>query len=220
MMCIVLTFDDYLMFGLLQNSIHQSWVQKYASALKSDTRYTPSDVFETFPLPPIADSAKSNFEILAKSYFSARKEIMNRIKVGLTKVYNLFHDRNLNDGNNMWLKKHIQKYYDVDYFEIVNIINELRRLQSCLDNLVLSFYGWDDLKSKHDFYILEHLPENDNVRFTIHPDTRKEILKRLLLLNLKQFSEGSKEGIFDKNIVKKKTKIDSRISINTLFPEN
>ncbi|WP_076752781.1 Eco57I restriction-modification methylase domain-containing protein [Elizabethkingia anophelis] len=220
MMCIVLTFDDYLMFGLLQNSIHQSWVQKYASALKSDTRYTPSDVFETFPLPPIADSVKSNFEILAKSYFSARKEIMNRIKVGLTKVYNLFHDRNLNDGNNMWLKKHIQKYYDIDYFEIVNSINELRRLQSCLDNLVLSFYGWDDLKSKHDFYILEHLPGNDNVRFTIHPDTRKEILKRLLLLNLKQFSEGSKEGIFDKNIVKKKTKIDSSELVNTLFPEN
>jgi len=58
MMCIVLVFDDYVTFGLLQNPIHQSWVQKYASALKSDTRYTPSDVFETFPLPQIANNEK------------------------------------------------------------------------------------------------------------------------------------------------------------------
>ncbi|WP_241311494.1 Eco57I restriction-modification methylase domain-containing protein [Chryseobacterium arthrosphaerae] len=220
MMCIVLTFDDYLTFGLLQNSIHQSWVQKYASALKSDTRYTPSDVFETFPLPLIADTAKNNFEILAKSYFSARKEIMNRIKVGLTKVYNLFHDRNLNDGTNIWLKKHIQKYNDVDYFEIVNSIKELRRLQSCLDNLVLSFYGWDDLKSKHDFYILEHLPGNDNVRFTIHPNTRKEILKRLLLLNLKQFNGQSKVDLFNKSVGRQSPKIDHINSNNTLFPKD
>src|SRR5690606_25589045 len=49
MMCIVFAYDDYFHFGLLQNSLHHLWVRKYASALKSDTRYTPSDVFETFP---------------------------------------------------------------------------------------------------------------------------------------------------------------------------
>ncbi len=35
----------------------------------------------------------------------------------------------------------------------------------------------------HDFYEVDYLPENDRIRFTISPDSRKEILKRLLLLN-------------------------------------
>lgn len=35
----------------------------------------------------------------------------------------------------------------------------------------------------HDFYEVDYLPENDRVRYTISPEARKEILKRLLLLN-------------------------------------
>jgi len=188
MMCIVLTFDDYLHFGLLQNSIHQSWVQKYASALKSDTRYTPSDVFETFPLPKITDKESVDLEELSKSYFFKRKKIMEHINAGLTKIYNLFHDANLHHGTNMWLKKHLEKY-NVDYFEINDIINEMRNLQVRLDNIVLSHYGWNDLNLKHGFYDLENLPGNDRTRFTIHPDVRKEILKRLLMLNHQRYKE-------------------------------
>ena len=183
MMCIVLAFDDYSSFGLLQNSIHQSWIQKYASALKSDTRYTPSDVFENFPLPQITDSFKKELEILAESYYLTRQEIMTKIQLGLTKVYNLFHDRSLNNNTNIWLKKYLQKYNGISYPEIKDSINKLRYLQSCLDNLLLLAYGWSDIKLMHDFYDLEFLSGNDNIRFTIHPDARKEILKRLLLLN-------------------------------------
>jgi hypothetical protein len=203
MMCIVLTFDDYLHFGLLQNSIHQSWVQKYASALKSDTRYTPSDVFETFPLPKITDNEKSTLEVLAKSYFSKRKEVMERIKIGLTKTYNLFHDRNLHNGTNIWLKKHLQKYNEIGYSEINDIINEMRSLQARLDNFVLLAYGWNDLNLKHDFYNLEHLPGNDRTRFTIHPDARREVLKRLLLLNHQLYKEEESKS---SNIMSKSKK--------------
>src|SRR5690606_8656112 len=180
-------------FGLLQNSIHQSWVQKYASALKSDTRYTPSDVFETFPLPKITDNEKSNLEVLAKSYFLKRKEVMERIEVGLTKTYNLFHDKNLHHSTNIWLKKHLQKYNEIDYSEINDIINEMRDLQARLDNIVSSFYGWSDIDLKHGFYDLEHLPGNDRTRFSIHPDARKEILKRLLILNHQRYKEEVSE---------------------------
>lgn len=35
----------------------------------------------------------------------------------------------------------------------------------------------------HDFYEVDYLPENDRIRYTISPDARREILKRLLKLN-------------------------------------
>jgi hypothetical protein len=80
-----------------------------------------------------------------------------------------------------------------------------------MDEAVLDAYGWsnDELKItnydttsgavirnsqlkidlKHDFYDVDYLPENDRVRFTIHPDARKEVLKRLLELNHKIHKE-------------------------------
>jgi len=42
----------------------------------------------------------------------------------------------------------------------------------------------DQAKPKQqDFYEVDYLPENDRVRYTISPDARKEVLKRLLKLN-------------------------------------
>jgi hypothetical protein len=43
-----------------------------------------------------------------------------------------------------------------------------------------------------------HLPENDRVRYTIHPDARKEILKRLLELNHKIHAEEVAAGLWEK----------------------
>lgn len=43
------------------------------------------------------------------------------------------------------------------------------------------------------FYEVNYLPENDRLRSTIHPEARKEILKRLLELNHKIHEEESRE---------------------------
>ena len=43
-----------------------------------------------------------------------------------------------------------------------------------------------------------YLPENDRVRFTIHPNARKEVLKRLLELNHKIHAEEVAAGLWDK----------------------
>lgn len=51
---------------------------------------------------------------------------------------------------------------------------------------------------RHDFYEVDYLPENDRIRFTIHPDTRKEVLKRLLELNHKIHEEEVKAGLWEK----------------------
>jgi hypothetical protein len=50
----------------------------------------------------------------------------------------------------------------------------------------------------HNFYEVDYLPENDRIRYTIHPDARKEILKRLLELNHKIHDEEVKAGLWDK----------------------
>ena len=58
-----------------------------------------------------------------------------------------------------------------------------------LDQAVLEAYGWSDIQLRHDFYEVDYLPEDDRVRFTIHPDARREVLKRLLELNHKIHAE-------------------------------
>jgi len=52
-----------------------------------------------------------------------------------------------------------------------------------MDETVLKAYGWEDINLAHDFYAVDYLPENDRVLYTISPEARKEILKRLLKLN-------------------------------------
>ncbi|MEO0851958.1 MAG: DNA methyltransferase [Cyanobacteria bacterium J06648_11] len=42
--------DDYS-FGILQSSVHWEWFRARCSTLKSDPRYTPNTVFDSFPWP-------------------------------------------------------------------------------------------------------------------------------------------------------------------------
>ena len=202
MMCIAFAFDDYFMFGLLQNTIHHSWVQKYGSALKSDTRYTPSDVFETFPLPQnLNDLQRKNITELSEKHYVLRNSIMQNVQIGLTKTYNLFHNKFLIEipkeheclnykifekeygKDSLWLKNHLLNIPSITFNEAVRLVEELRVTICKLDLAVLAAYGWSDIQLRHDFYELEYLPENDRIRFTIHPDARKKILNRLLQLN-------------------------------------
>ena len=43
------TLRQYL--ALLQSIFHEVWVREYTSTMKGDTRYSPSDAFQTFPFP-------------------------------------------------------------------------------------------------------------------------------------------------------------------------
>ena len=53
---VVFAYDDYFHFGVLTCGFHFRWAMRFASSMRTDTRYTPSDVFETFPQPPHSDS--------------------------------------------------------------------------------------------------------------------------------------------------------------------
>lgn len=72
-----------------------------------------------------------------------------------------------------------------------------------MDEAVLAAYGWHEdsarwgkaIALRHDFYEVDYLPEKDNIRYTIHPEARKEVLKRLLLLNHERYAEEVREGL-------------------------
>ena len=59
-------------------------------------------------------------------------------------------------------------------------MRRLRGLHAEMDRAILACYGWQDLAPGHDFYP----NERGKTRFTVSPDARREILRRLLALNL------------------------------------
>lgn len=76
---------------------------------------------------------------------------------------------------------------------------------------VLVAYGWDEpshagpaLPLGHAFHEVDYLPENDRLRYTIHPDARKELLKRLLQLNHTLYAEEEAKGLHKKKAGKSK----------------
>lgn len=108
-------------------------------------------------------------------------------------------------GKEVWnLWNHLQKTEGTCALEeSVAGIEELRRLHVEMDNAVLEAYSWNTdsekwdkaIKLAHDFYEVNYLPENDRVRFTISPAVRKEVLKRLLLLNHERYEEELHQGL-------------------------
>ena len=142
----------------------QDWVWKLGSRLGASTiRFTPSDCYETFPFP----EKMASFEQLGKSYEELRRSIMLSDNIGLTTLYNSFHN----------LENHDSRY------------EELRSLQREIDIVVRDAYGWNDIDLEHGFHAVSYLPENDNIRYTISEAARIEILKRLAKLNRERWEE-------------------------------
>jgi hypothetical protein len=197
--------------------------------MKCDLRYTPSECFETFPFPQTCcESINKKIELVGETCHEYRKQLMLKSKIGLTKTYNAFHAREISAnpagspdlsgfdkkaiekryGKEVWnLWNHLQKTPGTSSFEeAVAGIVKLRELHVEMDQAVLEAYGWSDVALRHDFYEVDYLPENDRVRYTIHPDARKEILKRLLELNHKIHEEEVKAGLWEKKGSAKKGK--------------
>jgi transcription elongation GreA/GreB family factor len=103
------------------------------------------------------------------------------------------------------LSKHLKKTLNtIPFNEAVAGIEKLRELHVQMDEAVLEAYGWQDIQLRHNFYEVDYLPENDRIRYTIHPDARKEVLKRLLELNHQIHKEEVKAGLWDKKGSSKK----------------
>ena len=176
----VFTTDRWDLFTVVQSTLHEVWARKYSGSLETRLRYSPSKCFDTFAFPDgLWKTTDPGLAELGKRYHAHRKELMQSLWLGLTKIYNLFHARDLSPE---MVAKVSKKDADTAAAGFETLL-ELRRLHVALDIAVRNAYGWQDLDLEHDFQEVETLPENDRVRYTISPTARREVLKRLLAEN-------------------------------------
>jgi hypothetical protein len=92
---------------------------------------------------------------------------MRTDEIGLTKLYNRFHNPEDRDGR----------------------LERLREIQCEVDAAVARVYEWNDLKLSCGFHDVPFLGENDRLRFTISEAARTEVLRRLSELNRQRHEE-------------------------------
>ncbi|MGH2447063.1 MAG: type IIL restriction-modification enzyme MmeI, partial [Chloroflexota bacterium] len=161
---IIFSSDSQRLFAILSSSIHQIWVSERCSTLGGQTnlRYTPSDVFLTFPFPqePIRSTAPTVAD-RGLALASLRAELMKGRNIGLSELYGRVH-------NNLRIETELER---------------LRQLQIELDLAVLEAYGWSDLVLDHC-----HCETAQGRRFTVSPAAKDELLDRLFKLNHEQYA--------------------------------
>ncbi|AFR49095.1 Eco57I restriction-modification methylase domain-containing protein [Gordonia sp. KTR9] len=124
--CVVFPTASRSLFALLSSAVHQVWVMTYSSTLGATIRYTPSDVFETFPFP----GSIGELEVVGRALNSVRSDIMTRRQIGITGLYNLVNDYRIDS--------------DAE-------IERLRAAHVSVDRAVTKAYGWD-IELDHGFH--------------------------------------------------------------------
>ncbi len=155
-------------FCALQSRPHEIWARFFGSSMKDDLRYTPSDVFETFPFPRDWTTNPA-LEAAGQAYHHFRADVMVKNSEGLTKTYNRFHDPNERDP----------------------AIVRLRDLHADMDRVVLASYGWTDIDTTTCEFLLDHEIDEEEWsprrkkpwRYRWPDAVRNEVLARLVALN-------------------------------------
>ena len=175
---IVFPRDTHAAFCTLQSRPHEIWARFFGSSMKDDLRYTPSDVFETFPFPN-SWTVDPSLEAAGHAYYDFRADLMVEHNEGLTKTYNRFHDPHDSDP----------------------AIVRLRELHAEMDSAVLAAYGWSDLSGECEF-LRDHVVDTKTrssrrkslYRYRWPERTRSEVLARLLKLNAKRARDEAGSG--------------------------
>ncbi len=124
---VIFAYDDDGHLGLLSSGMHWWWAQRPgASSMRTDTRYTPTDCFETFVQPDLTAAVGD----LGAHLHEHRSALMLDRQEGLTTTYNRVHNPD----------------------EAADDIVELRQIHVALDYAVRDAYGWTDLEFGHDFH--------------------------------------------------------------------
>jgi len=110
-------FDDDYTFGILQSNAHGLWFKVKASSLKSDPRYTPSSVFNTFPFPQ-----------------APTQEQVKRVADAGRTLHEFRHERMSRDGQ-LTLR---DLYAKIDK----SGTHPLKDLHAALDQAVMAAYGF------------------------------------------------------------------------------
>lgn len=172
---VVFPFEDDARFAVLQSRAHELWARFFASSMKDDLRYTPSDCFRTFPFPKTV-AIDPTLEAAGKSYHSFRAKLMIDRNEGLTKIYNRFHARGENAAD----------------------IASLRRLHADMDAAVFRAYGWHDMVDRTvPEFIEQDVDEGKTPKTRLDWSTefKDEVLARLLALNSERATAERAAGL-------------------------
>ena len=172
----------YSGLSVLQSRVHELWARFFGSTLEDRLRYTPSDVFDTFPFPFDYDNSE-NLKSLGIEYFKVRNSVMESNCEGLTKTYNRFHDPDESSPD----------------------ILKLRELHEEMDRAVLDAYGWTDIQPTCEFLLDYEEEDEDEVtgkksrrkkpwRYRWPDEIHDEVLARLLKLNAERAEEERRSG--------------------------
>ena len=151
--------------AVLCSSIHQLWAIKYSGTLENRVRYSPSDVFETFPRPELTDRLAE----IGKHFDTERRRIMLDRQIGLTKLYNLINDGSLASTD------------DKD-------IIRMREMHVAMNEAVVEAYGWPQIQLNHGFFDYRNVE-----RWSVCPAARVDILDRLLEENQRRAANEDSE---------------------------
>jgi hypothetical protein len=161
----VFATESYEMYGVISSGIHRAWSKSHGSTLETRARYTPTDCFETFPLPERATEAIGS---IIRDLHDHRAAIMLTEDQGLTATYNRLHSPG----------------------ETSAAITRLRIQHQTLDAAVMAAYGWSDIDLDYNFRVTD-----DGLRFTLSETARIEILDRLLELNHERHAHEVATGV-------------------------
>ncbi len=196
----VFTTDRWDLYAVVQSGFHEAWARKYSGALKQDLRYSPSKCFDTFPFPEgLWQTTNAGLTSIGNRYHDHRSTLMRQLWLGLTDIYNLFHDRGMTPSSVAKVSMKTLAESEAGYKGIL----ELRYLHQKLDEAIRDAYGWNNLSLGHDFYEIDTLSENDRIRFTISPGARQEVLKRLLKRNYEIHQQEVNAGLWEEKEVRK-----------------
>ncbi|MEV0627896.1 Eco57I restriction-modification methylase domain-containing protein [Nonomuraea wenchangensis] len=166
----VFTTGDTAMLAFLSSAPHYWWTVRRSSTMKADINYSPSDVFETLPLPELTKELRE----LGNKLDTYRRELMLARQAGLTATYNMVNDSACQDED----------------------IVELRRIHRDIDAAVCRAYGWDDMLDRLDHG--HHTVGGRQTRYTVSPYAQREFVDRLLELNHEHYAEEVTKGLHDK----------------------
>ncbi len=216
---VVFAVDRLDAFAVLQSCFHWEWAWFRCTTMKHDISYGVQRIFATLPSPlDFRTEADPALQQIGEKYHGHRKALMLSLRLGLTKIYNLFHARDLSPEMVVKVSKKDADTAAAGHEGLV----ELRRLHVELDTAVRDAYGWQDLDLGHDFHEVETLPENDRVRYTISPAARKEVLKRLLAENHRRAAaeaEAAAKNPSQKPKSRRKKSTRAPDHTGSLFPE-
>ena len=171
---VIFPLATHAAFCALQSRPHEIWARFFGSTLEDRLRYTPSDVFETFPFP-VGWTTDPALEAAGEAYYSFRADLMRDSGEGLTKTYNRFHDHGERDPD----------------------VVQLRALHAEMDRAALDAYGWTDIPTDCEF-IPEHEQHDaadaarrtERYRYRWPDPVRDEVLGRLIELNAQRANEA------------------------------